>query len=48
MATIPIEVSSEQRLRAVERLPTDELAAFAAQVNTLRAIVYTLGAHPPT
>jgi hypothetical protein len=37
MATIPIEVSSEQLLHAVERLPAEELSAFAAQVNALRA-----------
>jgi hypothetical protein len=37
MTTIPIEVSTEQLLRAVERLPADELLAFAAQVNALRA-----------
>ncbi|NNJ11939.1 STAS/SEC14 domain-containing protein [Chloroflexales bacterium ZM16-3] len=37
MSTIPIEVSPEQLLRAVERLPADELASFAARVNALRA-----------
>jgi hypothetical protein len=37
MSTIPIEVSSEQLLRAVERLPAEELSAFAVQVNLLRA-----------
>jgi hypothetical protein len=37
MSTIPIEVSPEQLLRAVERLPTAELAAFADQVIALRA-----------
>jgi hypothetical protein len=37
MSTIPIEVSTEQLLSAVRRLPPDELAAFAAQVNALRA-----------
>jgi hypothetical protein len=37
MSTIPIEISTEQLLQAVERLPADELAAFAARVNLLRA-----------
>ncbi|NTU82150.1 MAG: STAS/SEC14 domain-containing protein [Chloroflexales bacterium] len=37
MSTIPIEVSTEQLLRAVERLPAEELNAFAAQVLALRA-----------
>ena len=39
MATIPIEVqvSTEQLLRAVERLPPQELAAFVDQVLALRA-----------
>lgn len=37
MSTIPIEVSTEQLLRAVERLPAEELATFAARVNALRA-----------
>jgi len=37
MTTIPIEVSTEQLLRAVERLPAQELDAFVAQVIALRA-----------
>ena len=37
MTTIPIEVSTEQLLRAVERLPPQELEAFVAQVIALRA-----------
>lgn len=37
MSTIPIEISTEQLLQAVERLPAEELAAFAARVNALRA-----------
>lgn len=37
MTTIPIEISTEQLLRAVERLPPDELNAFVARVNALRA-----------
>lgn len=37
MSTIPIEISTEQLLQAVERLPTDELAAFTARVNALHA-----------
>ena len=39
MTTIPIEaqVSTEQLLRAVERLPPQELATFVAQVLALRA-----------
>jgi len=37
MTTIPIEVSTEQLLRAVERLPAQDLDAFAAQVIALRA-----------
>jgi hypothetical protein len=37
MSTIPIEVSTEQLLRAVERLPSQELDAFVAQVIALRA-----------
>jgi hypothetical protein len=39
MATIPIEaqVSTEQLIRAVERLPAEELAAFVAQVLALQA-----------
>lgn len=37
MSTIPIEISTEQLLQAVERLPADELAAFAARVSALRA-----------
>ena len=37
MTTIPIEVSTEQLLRAVERLPAQELDVFVAQVIALRA-----------
>jgi hypothetical protein len=37
MTTIPIHVSTEQLLQAVERLPTAELAQVVAQVNRLRA-----------
>jgi len=37
MATIPVEVSAEQLLRAVERLPQQELDTFVAQVIALRA-----------
>ncbi|HSH82198.1 MAG TPA: hypothetical protein VLA19_27035 [Herpetosiphonaceae bacterium] len=39
MTTIPIEVqvSTEQLLQAVEQLPPQELASFAAQVLALRA-----------
>jgi hypothetical protein len=37
MTTIPIEVSTEQLLRAVERLPPQDLEAFVAQVIALRA-----------
>jgi hypothetical protein len=37
MTTIPIEVSTEQLLRAVDRLPQDELETFVAQVIALRA-----------
>lgn len=37
MTTIPIEVSTEQLLRAVERLPAQDLDAFVAQVIALRA-----------
>lgn len=37
MSTIPIEISTEQLLQAVERLPPDELAAFTVRVNALRA-----------
>ena len=39
MTTIPIEaqVSTEQLLRAVERLPAEDLAAFVAQILTLHA-----------
>jgi hypothetical protein len=37
MSTIPIEISTEQLLQAVERLPADELDAFAARINLLRA-----------
>ena len=37
MTTIPIEVSTEQLLRAVERLPPQALDAFVAQVIALRA-----------
>lgn len=36
MSTIPIEISTEQLLRAVERLPADELDSFVAQVVALR------------
>lgn len=36
MSTIPIEISTEQLLQAVERLPAHELDAFAARVNALR------------
>lgn len=37
MTTIPIEVSTDQLLRAVEQLPQQELDAFVAQVIALRA-----------
>lgn len=37
MSTIPIEISTEQLLQAVERLPAEELDAFAARVIALRA-----------
>lgn len=37
MSTIPIEISTEQLLQAVERLPANELDAFVARVNALRA-----------
>jgi hypothetical protein len=37
MTTIPIDVSTEQLLRAVERLPPQNLEAFVAQVIALRA-----------
>ena len=37
MTTIPIEVSTDQLIRAVERLPHDELEQFVAQVVALRA-----------
>jgi hypothetical protein len=37
MSTIPIEISTEQLLQAVERLPADELDAFAARISLLRA-----------
>jgi hypothetical protein len=37
MTTIPIEVSTEQLLRAVDRLPQHELETFVAQVVALRA-----------
>src|ERR1041384_627223 len=37
MTTIPIEVSTEELLRAVERLPPQDLEAFVAQVIALRA-----------
>jgi hypothetical protein len=37
MTTIPIEVSTEQLLRAVDRLPQDELETFVGQVIALRA-----------
>jgi hypothetical protein len=36
MSIIPIEVSTEQLLRAVERLPANELDTFVAQVVALR------------
>lgn len=36
MSTIPIEISTEQLLRAVEQLPTNELDTFVAQVVALR------------
>lgn len=36
MSTVPIEISTEQLLRAVERLPADELDTFVAQVVALR------------
>lgn len=36
MSTIPIEVSTEQLLQAVERLPAAELDAFVVRVNALR------------
>lgn len=36
MSTIPIEISTEQLLRAVERLPADDLDTFVAQVVALR------------
>jgi hypothetical protein len=37
MTTIPIEVSTEQLIRAVERLPQHELEIFVAQIVALRA-----------
>jgi len=37
MSTIPIKISTEQLLHAGERLRADELAAFAAPGNLLRA-----------
>jgi len=37
VTTIPIEVSAEQLLRAVERLPQQELETFVAQIVALRA-----------
>jgi hypothetical protein len=37
MTTIPIEVSTEQLIRAVERLPQQELETFVAQIVALRA-----------
>lgn len=37
MRTILIEISTEQLLQAVERLPASQLAAFVASVNTPRA-----------
>jgi len=37
MSTIPIEISTEQLLQAVERLPASELDAFVSKVNALRA-----------
>lgn len=37
MRTIPIEISTEQLLQAVEQLPADELDAFAARISLLRA-----------
>jgi hypothetical protein len=37
MTTIPIEVSTEQLIRAVEQLPQQELETFVAQIVALRA-----------
>ncbi len=37
MTTIPIDVSTEQLIRAVERLPQEELETFVAQIVALRA-----------
>jgi len=37
MTTIPIEVSTEQLIRAVERMPQHELETFVAQIVALRA-----------
>lgn len=37
MTTIPIEVSTEQLLRAVERLPPQEFDAFVSRIVALRA-----------
>jgi hypothetical protein len=37
MTTIPIEVSIEQLIRAVELLPQQELESFVAQIVALRA-----------
>ena len=37
MSTIPIEISTELLLRAIERLPADELGAFVSQIVALRA-----------
>lgn len=37
MGTIPIEISTEQLLQAVERLPSRELDALVSRVNALRA-----------
>ncbi|MBC8160188.1 MAG: STAS/SEC14 domain-containing protein [Roseiflexaceae bacterium] len=36
MTTIPIEISTEQLLQAVERLPITELDALAAKIAALR------------
>ena len=37
MTTIPIAVSTEQLIRAVEQLPQHELETFVAQIVALRA-----------
>jgi hypothetical protein len=46
MTTIPIEVSTEQLLRAVEQLPAPELDVFVAQVVALRVPAVTTIAQP--